>query len=335
MMILKMKNKLRKLAAGLMTVSSLFVFSTLFSMHAYAGDWRFDGANWKYFDSDKDFRFSEWFLDEDGCWYYLDSNGNLLTDAVTPDGYTVGKDGAWIVKIPQVQRYTRVIPDETCNNYAGKKGEPIFQVDTAKPLVALSFDSGSSFAYTDRILDTLKKYNLRSTFFLTKEWMDSHKEDVQKIFVQGHEIGNHSVDHPDFTKLTASQMSVQLQSTHEKIKELTGREAFLFRAPFGAYNNAVVDSVKNNGYYCVQWSIDSLDWKNLGVQPILDRVLHSGKLKNGAIILMHNGAEYTPDALETIIQGILEQGYQIVPVSELIYTRNYQIDGMGIQHPTT
>lgn len=312
-------------AAACVFCSLMFPFSSL------AGNWRFDETGWKFYDSASAFKRSQWFQDEDGCWYYLDESGNMMTDTVTPDGYTVGEDGAWIVKIPQ--RYVHIAPDETCNHKTSGKSEPVFQVETDKPLVALTFDSGSNLSHTEQLLEILDKHQVRSTFFLTKEWMDTHEEEVLKIHKKGHEIGNHSVDHPDFTALTTAQMTAQIQDTHKKIKELTGRDAFLFRVPLGAYDTAVIDTIKENGYYCIQWTVDSLDWKNLGLQPLLDRVLKHKDLTNGSIVLMHNGADYTPAALDTIITEILARGYEIVPVSELIYTRNYTVDAMGIQHP--
>lgn len=325
-----MKKKTR---ISILSISFLAVSITFTPVAALAGNWAYDGGNWRFENNDGTRLISQWFQDEDGIWYYLDHEGNMMTDCLTPDGYRVREDGAWDQKVPQRALYPHVVPDETCNHMVGKHGEPIFQVDTEKRQVAFSFDSGSVFDYTDEILEILERHGIRSTFFLTKDWMDSHEESVLKIYEKGHEIGNHSVNHPDMTEMTPEQITVQIQQTHQKIRELTGREAFLFRAPYGAYDTKVVDTVKQNGYYCIQWSVDSLDWKNLGVQPILDRVLHSGKLGNGSIILMHDGAEYTPQALETLITEIEADGYEIVPVSELIYTRNYKLDVYGIQHP--
>ena len=83
----------------------------------------------------------------------------------------------------------------------------------------------------------------------------------------------------------------------------------------------------------IQWSVDSLDWKNYGVEDIVNRVLNHKELRSGAIILMHNGAKYTAQALEALISGLEEKGYEIVPVSRLIYQENYQIDQEGRQFP--
>lgn len=231
------------------------------------------------------------------------------------------------------QGQPRLIPDNTSNNYAGSKAEPIFKVKTDQPYVALTFDSDWENQYTNQILEILDRYGLTCTFFLTARWMETYPEDVKNIYDHGHEIGNHSTDHPEFTSLTPAQMDQQIQYPHQLIKERFGIEMCLFRAPFGDYNNQVIDAVKRNGYYSIQWTIDSLDWKNLGKQDIIDRILNSGKLDHGAIILMHNGAQYTPSALEEVIQGILAKGYQIVPVSSIIYENNYHMDYTGLQIP--
>ena len=118
---------------------------------------------------------------------------------------------------------------------------------------------------------------------------------------------------------------------HERVKELTGVEMQLFRPPYGDYDDEVVRTAQECGYYPIQWSVDSLDWKDYGVQSIIDTVLNHKDLKNGAIILCHNGAKYTAQALEQLLTGLEEQGYQIVPVSELIYKEDYHMDVTGRQ----
>lgn len=105
----------------------------------------------------------------------------------------------------------------------------------------------------------------------------------------------------------------------------------LFRPPYGDYDDEVVRTAQECGYYPIQWSVDSLDWKDYGVQSIIDTVLNHKDLKNGAIILCHNGAKYTAQALEQLLTGLEEQGYQIVPVSELIYKEDYHMDVTGRQ----
>lgn len=105
----------------------------------------------------------------------------------------------------------------------------------------------------------------------------------------------------------------------------------LFRPPYGDYNNSLIRSAEECGYYSIQWSVDSLDWKDYGIDSIINTVIQNKELKNGAIILCHNGAKYTADALDTLLTDLEEKGYTIVPVSELIYTENYHMDVTGRQ----
>lgn len=225
----------------------------------------------------------------------------------------------------------RLIPDETSNNYAGKKAEPIFRVRTDKPQIALSFDAGADRGSAEAIMDILEQYGITSTFFLTADWMDAYPEDAKSIVARGHEVGNHSVSHPSFPTLSAGQMNAQIRQTHERAKDLLGVEMCLFRFPYGDYSNASMDVVKANGYYAIQWSVDSIDWRNEGREVMINRVLNHKNLGNGSIVLMHLAARYTPSALEAIIQGILDRGYEIVPVSELIYESHYHMDAAGNQ----
>mgnify|MGYP001207803780 CR=1 FL=1 len=104
-----------------------------------------------------------------------------------------------------------------------------------------------------------------------------------------------------------------------------------FGPPYGDYNNALIEQAKNCGYYTIQWDVDSLDWKNYGVEPIVNTVLNHKSLRNGSIILMHNGAKYTAQALPKVIEGLQEKGFQIVPISKLIYKDNYHMEPDGSQ----
>ena len=108
---------------------------------------------------------------------------------------------------------------------------------------------------------------------------------------------------------------------------------FLFRPPYGDYDNEVIQTVKGCNYYPIQWSIDSLDWKNYGVEDIINRVCNSDKLQGGAIILCHNGAKYTAEALDQLLTGLEEKGFQLVPISELIIREDYHVDVNGMQVP--
>ncbi len=208
---------------------------------------------------------------------------------------------------------------------------PIYSVETDEKKVALSFDAAWGNEDTRRILDILAKYKAHVTFFMTGGWVESYPEDVKAIYEAGHDLGNHSENHKNMSQLSNEEKTKELLSVHEKVKELTGEEMQLFRPPYGDYDDDVVLNAKENGYYTIQWSVDSLDWKDYGIDSITNTVLNHKDLQNGAIILCHNGAKYTADALEILIKGLKEQGYEIVPVSELIYKKDYHMDVTGRQ----
>ena len=165
----------------------------------------------------------------------------------------------------------------------------------------------------------------------TGGWIESYPEDVKKIAASGHDLGNHSENHKQMSQLSSDECLAEIQKPHDKVKELTGTEMTLFRPPYGDYNNTLIESANALGYYVVQWSVDSLDWKDYGADSIVDTILNHKALGDGAIILMHNGAKYTKDALERVITGLQDKGYEIVPISQLIYTGKYHMDNTGRQ----
>lgn len=166
---------------------------------------------------------------------------------------------------------------------------------------------------------------------MTGGWVESYPDDVKKIHAAGHDLGNHSENHKYMTKLNTKQREEELMKVHEKVKELAGVEMNLFRPPYGDYNDDVVKDAAANGYFPIQWSIDSLDWKDYGTDSIIEKVCNHKDLGNGSIVLMHNGAKYTKDALETIITTLQGKGYELVPISQLIYKDNYHMDRGGKQ----
>lgn len=218
------------------------------------------------------------------------------------------------------------------SNTVGNRELPIYCVETAEPKVALSFDAAWGNEDTQTILEILKKHNVHVTFFMTGGWVESYPDDVKAILADGHDLGNHSQNHKDMTQLSNEEAKKELMTVHDKVKELTGYEMFLFRPPYGAYDNHVVTISKECGYYPIQWDVDSLDWKDYGVDSIIRTVCEHKHLGNGSIILCHNGAKYTAQALDSMLTTLEEKGYQIVPVSELIYREDYYLDTEGRQH---
>ena len=206
---------------------------------------------------------------------------------------------------------------------------PIYCVETDEKKVAISFDAAWGDQYTENILNTLDQYNVKSTFFLVGFWVDKYPDMVKKIKERGHDVGNHSSTHPHMSKLSEEQISQELNNTGNKIKDITGEIPFLFRPPFGDYNNRLIETATKNGYYTIQWDVDSLDWKELGTQPVVDRVTRN--VKKGSVVLFHNNAKYVSEYLPLVIERLQKDGYKIVPISELIIRENYIIDHTGMQ----
>ena len=221
------------------------------------------------------------------------------------------------------------ISDKVMETLATDKLIPIYCVETEEKKVAISFDAAWGDSYTDGILETLDKYNVKSTFFLVGFWVDRYPEMVKKIDAKGHDIGNHSSTHPHMSKLSSEQIAEELNKTGEKIYNLTGKKPYLFRPPFGDYNNTLIKTAKECEYYTIQWDVDSLDWKELGVEPVVDRVTRN--VKNGSIVLFHNNAKYILEFLPLVIEKLQKEGYEIVPISEIIMKDNYYIDHTGKQ----
>ena len=208
---------------------------------------------------------------------------------------------------------------------------PIYCVNTESPKVAISFDAAWGNEQTETLLSILEKYHVKTTFFMTGGWVESYPDDVKAIAAAGHDLGNHSENHKQMSTLSADECKQEIQKVHDKVKELTGQDMILFRPPYGDYNDTLIDAANSLGYHVIQWDIDSLDWKDYGADNIVSRVLDNDHLGNGSIILMHNGAKYTPDALECVITRLQEKGYEIVPISQLIYKENYEMDHEGRQ----
>ena len=200
---------------------------------------------------------------------------------------------------------------------------PIYSVETEKKQVAISFDAAWGNEQTEDLLNILRKYNVKATFFLVGDWVDNFPDDVKKIAKAGHDVGNHSDSHPHMTQISQEEQKTQIKDCNDKIEKLTGECPKLFRAPYGDYNNSAVESVRSLNMYCVQWDIDSLDWKDPSPSEMVDRIVPN--LQNGSIILMHNGAKNTPEALPMIIEAVKESGYEFVPLSELV-CKNCEID---------
>lgn len=213
---------------------------------------------------------------------------------------------------------------------SAKKLLPIYGVDNTDGKVSITFDAAWGSDKTMAILDILDKYEVKATFFLVGFWVDKYPEMVQEIASRGHLIGNHSENHPHFNKLNKQQTALEVETAAEKITAITGEKVTYFRAPFGEYNDVLLSYLDSNGIKCIQWTVDTLDWKGISGAEISERVM--GQAKSGSVILCHNNSDHILDALPVILLGLKNKGLSFVRVDELVIDDDYYIDGNGIQH---
>lgn len=207
---------------------------------------------------------------------------------------------------------------------------PIYNVATEEKKVAITFDSAWGADKTQGILDLLKEYNAKGTFFLVGFWAEKYPDMVKAINEAGIEIATHSNTHPDFTKLSETQMQQELELSINTIKSIINKDIKLFRSPYGAYNNTSINVATNLGLQTIQWDVDTLDWKGLSAGEMVKRV--SSKVQNGSIILCHNNSDNIIDGLRLILDYLTSSGYKVVSVGDLVYKDNYTIDHAGVQH---
>ena len=210
-----------------------------------------------------------------------------------------------------------------------EKNLPIYNVQTEEKKIAFTMNCAWNADDIDSILETLRANNVKITFFIVGEWSDKYPEEVKKISEAGHEIGTHSNTHPHVNNLSAEKNLEEIKISVNKLEKLTNQKITLYRTPYGEYNDIVIETSRNNGYFPIQWNIDTLDYEGLNCEEMWNRI--KGKLSNGSIILSHNGTEHTAESLDTIIKNIKKQGYDFVKVSDLIYKENYIINSNGTQ----
>lgn len=210
-----------------------------------------------------------------------------------------------------------------------KENIPIYCVQTDDKKIAVTFDSAWDDTDLTEVLKALDDYGCKATFFVVGDFLDNYPDRVKEMYEKGHEIANHSDTHPHPNSLSREQMIKEMEDCDKKIKNITGQKDVLFRAPYGEYNSLLVQTCKDTGRFCIQWDVDSLDWKGLTADMIVKRVME--RVKNGSVILLHNGTENTAKALPELLCQLKNQGYEFVTVSDLIYKDNYYIDHTGMQ----
>jgi polysaccharide deacetylase family sporulation protein PdaB len=212
---------------------------------------------------------------------------------------------------------------------AAKRSLPVYSVERDDKLVALSFDAAWGNEDTQTLIDILGRYGVRTTFFVVGDWVEKYPASVKALADAGHEVMNHSSNHAHFSSLSSDQIAADLSACNEKIAAVTGTTPSLFRCPYGEYDDHVIQAVEALGMTAIQWDVDSLDWKGISAQEITQRVLKN--VHSGSIVLFHNAAEHTPEALPGIIEALQAEGYSIVPVSQILLQGETTIDNTGRQ----
>ena len=220
---------------------------------------------------------------------------------------------------------------------ATKRQLPIYCVQRDQKMLSISFDAAWGNEDTQQLIDILGKYDIKATFFVVGEWVDKYPESVKALHDAGHEVMNHSNDHAHMSQLSRDQIIADVNACNDKIEAVTGVRPTLIRPPYGEYDDNVISAIRSMDMEPIQWDVDSLDWKDLSAADITQRV--TSKVQAGSIVLFHNAAKHTPEALPGIIDALLQQGYTFVPISQLILPgecgTDYTLDHTGRQCPAT
>jgi peptidoglycan-N-acetylglucosamine deacetylase len=222
----------------------------------------------------------------------------------------------------------------TCSNvisvFSVKRDLPIYYVNTAEKEASITFDCAWGPDDIPDIIKTLKKEDVKATFFILGQWAEKYPGTVKLIAENGHDIANHSYSHLRMGALDTARIRQEISSCDKKLSKISGKKVDLFRPPYGDYSNEVVGIARELGYFTVQWNVDSLDWKpGISQQEILGRI--NSRIKPGSIILFHNDTVHTAKLLPSIISSLKKDGYRLVPVSQLILRKDFTIDVDGRQ----
>lgn len=269
------------------------------------------------------------FFDEDGImqrniWkkqgkdtYYLGDQGMVLTgwQEIDGDTYYFRQDG----KMQTGMMYLGIAmcTFDTDGKLISKEATTI---DPEKPMVAITFDDGPG-KRTMELLDALEEYHAHATFFVLGTKVEKYPDEIKRMQEIGCEVGNHSYDHEDLSKLKKKGLKKQVNKTNKLVKEITGLEVKLLRPPYGAVSKTMEKQLEMP---MVLWNIDTLDWKTKDAKKTIEAVMKD--VKDGDIVLLHDIHSTTIDAAIELIPMLLEEGYQLVTVSEMAATKGIQME---------
>lgn len=195
----------------------------------------------------------------------------------------------------------------------------VYRHDNTSKRIALTFDDGPHYKYTGEILDILKEYGAKATFFVVGELAERYPELVLRELAERHEVGNHTWSHPKMAKLTSDQLKNEILRTERLLNEIADYRPKLFRPPEGSFKKSSEELAEANDYTLILWTVDTRDWAHTPVEQIVEMV--ENDTEAGSIILCHDfiGRDSpTPDALRKFIPALLDKGFEFVTVSELL-----------------
>lgn len=327
------------------------------SPEAETGVWMPSGSNWTFLVDGVP--YTGWLNDTDGHRYYFNSDGIMETgwtdvenkryyfdaDGIMQTGDVTYKDKTYHLledgslegydvaeakkKKEEKEAAEQAAEEKAAAEEAAEKAKAQEETNAAEAkaseekqadkYLALTFDDGPG-AYTDRLLDCLETNSAKATFFLVGQEIANYPDAVSRMATLGCEIGSHSYTHIDLTLLSAEDMTAELWATDQEIAALAGHEATLVRPPYGNINDTVSSNV---GKPMILWTVDTLDWETQDTEQVTAQILENAA--DGSIILLHDIYESTVAAAEAAIPKLIEQGYQLVTVSELASIKGVEL----------
>ncbi len=219
------------------------------------------------------------------------------------------QDSAYILR-ERVQNIARKYPEKLIINGNTKRLE-----------VALTFDDAPDPYFTPKILDCLKNYDLRATFFCIGEQIVKYPEILKRIYEEGHTVANHSFTHPKFTKIRTERLLSELNKTDSIIHSIIGKRTRFVRPPYGRINDTICNNINENGQIVIYWSLDTFDWLE---NPDKMLSIVEQNIRKGDIILMHSNKKQTVKVLDYIISALVVRGYNFVSIDEMIKKTAYK-----------
>lgn len=262
----------------------------------------------------------KWTLDSDNITFYFDqdeiavNNVPLTVDIPLLELYKLANDGEYnhLVITEKVQEEIDRIAEE--EEEARKQAEK--ELNTNGKYVALTFDDGPSDKVTPRVLDTLKEYDAKATFYMLGQNASNYPEIARRVADEGHEVANHSITHANLNAVSPDRVKTEIMEAMDQIEKASGVKPATFRPPYGNYNQSVIDHAIASEQSIIMWSVDTLDWQSRNANAIVEKVRNH--TRSGSIVLMHDIHATTADALPQVLEYLTEEGFEFVTVSELM-----------------